>query len=390
MKRLGSYALICLVGLPLRWPPRLPRLRPTVTATPTHGTPTPLPPLTCNPTDNLVCNVNNLNPTGSNYGGSAYPSQLYNFANAEAAGRDVEHGWINFVYVGQNQSACLGVPVAGLVMTPAACIAYNAGYRAADPNNGTIGFTSSITFSDSSQTWVAMDDVRAHTGANPCATAGIIRLPNFTQIDGTHYLIDTLDATEPTMAVDSQLLMRVTTSGGAITAVSDLRNITPGISIVIPSPLTVAEIITNDIEPLYYNGTDHIGPLNGARSGRRIWGIFCLRRIPASAPVPRPRVAGLLTNCTLSATAKVGMNLAVYEAGAAPLSVAPSITVTPITGGTSFYGAANSLLTPGCTVFNPLLTIGASLQPTVRPATPPPTRRAMSSPSRAIATRSRR
>ena len=233
---------------------------PTATATATTtATPTPLPPLTCVPTANLVCNVNNLNPTGPNYGGAAYPSQLYNYANAEQAGRDVEHGFLNFVYTGQNGSACLGTTAAGLTMTPGSCLGYNAGYRAADPNNGTIGFTSSITFSDSSHTWVAMDE---NTSGN---NAG---LPNFTRVTGTHYLIDTTDATQPSMPYDAQLLMYVTTSGGAITAVTDLRNqFALNITGYIPNPLVISELIANLIEPRYLNGTDTIGPFNGARSG---------------------------------------------------------------------------------------------------------------------------
>src|ERR1019366_192782 len=63
--------------------------------------------------------------------------------------------------------------------------------------------------------WLAMDE---NTAGN---NSGI---PNFTRVTSTHYLLDCVDATQPVMAADSQLLMKVVTAGGAITPVYDLRN----------------------------------------------------------------------------------------------------------------------------------------------------------------------
>lgn len=135
-----------------------------------------------------------------------FGTTLYSYLTKEKAGEDVEHGYQNFVYVGQQSSACLGVPVAGLTMTPTSCIAYNAGIRNTE--------TGSILFPNASTCWVAMD--QNTTGSN----AG---LPNFGRVAGTKYLTDCIDATTPAMPADAQLLMKVVTSGGAITAVSDLR-----------------------------------------------------------------------------------------------------------------------------------------------------------------------
>jgi hypothetical protein len=332
----------------------------TATATPTVTitvTPTPLPPLTCLPSDNLVCPVTNLNPTGPSYGGNAYPSQLYNYANAEQAGRDVEHGWINFVYTGQNGNGCLGTTGAGLTMTPGPCIGYNAGYRAADPNTGTIGFTSSITFSNNTSTWVAMDE---NTTGNNAA------IPNFTRVPGTHYLIDSLDATQPSMGVDTQLLMYVTTSGGSITAVTDLRQTAPGLSIIIPSPLTVPEIITNSLQPEFLNGTDTIGPFNGARSGEKNLGDF--GAVASMQHVTCTSVSGTKAlSCSGAADFAVGQHVGFFGGGATPSAVAtPAVTVIPVTAGSSYQSAPGfgqlAAIQPGCTPFNPRIwgNLGAS------------------------------
>src|SRR6185437_8357081 len=126
------------------------------------------------------------------------------FLSSEDANRWSEQGFLNQVSTKANAGACLGATGAGLTMTPTSCIAYNAGYRSTE--------TGSITFANASTTWVAMDE---NTSGNNSG------LPNFTRVSGTHYLIDAIDSTRPAMASDSQLLMKVVTSGGAITAVTD-------------------------------------------------------------------------------------------------------------------------------------------------------------------------
>jgi hypothetical protein len=147
-----------------------------------------------------------VNPSLSSFGGTAYPGQIYGFDANEDANRWYEQGFQNFVSTVANKSACLGITGAGLTMTPTACVAYNAGYRSTE--------TGSITFTNAKTTWVAMDENTSGSNAG---------LPNFSRVGSTHYLIDDVDASQPAMAFDSQLLMKVTTSGGSITAVSDYR-----------------------------------------------------------------------------------------------------------------------------------------------------------------------
>lgn len=162
---------------------------------------------------NVVNTLDSVNPASGNFGNAQYPTQLYNSLTKEQPNRDLEHGFPNCVATQtapvptSNPNSCLGTTSAGLTMTPTSCVAYNAGYRGTE--------VGSITFTDSKVTWVAMDE---NTSGN---NAGI---PTFTRVVGTHYLTDNSSVTAPAMAADSQLLMQVTTSGGAITLVNDYRN----------------------------------------------------------------------------------------------------------------------------------------------------------------------
>jgi len=180
--------------------------------------------------DSNVANVlNAVNPQSSAFGGSQYPGQLYNSLSGEDASRYKELGGANCVSnviqpAGTaNPNSCLGTTTSGLTMTFAtACVAYNFGYRSTCGLSSVTGPTggsdcpggNAIVFQDSSTTWVAMDENT--TGSNS-------GLANFTRVTGTHYLIDSIDASRPTMPADAQLLMQVTTSGGSITNVADLR-----------------------------------------------------------------------------------------------------------------------------------------------------------------------
>ena len=157
---------------------------------------------------NTIYPLDAHNPTSPTFGGVTYPLELFNSLSSEDPGRQYEEGFSNCVSVEANANSCLGGTSAGLTMTPGSFIAYNKGWRGTE--------TGSITFPNSSTCWVAMDE---NTSGN---NAG---LSNFTRVTATHYLIDCIDATQPTMVADSQLLMKVTTSGGAITIVKDLRNI---------------------------------------------------------------------------------------------------------------------------------------------------------------------
>lgn len=147
------------------------------------------------------------NPTASC---SSFGTQLGTFLSSEDADRSAEYGFGNFVSVLAQANSCLGAPVASLTMTPTSCTAYNAGFRSIE--------TGAITFPDASTCWVAMDENT--TGNN----AG---LPNFGRVAGTHYLTDCIDVGAPAMAADSQLLMKVVTAGGAVTAVTDERTTAP-------------------------------------------------------------------------------------------------------------------------------------------------------------------
>lgn len=106
---------------------------------------------------------------------------------------------------------------AGLTGAPSALTAYAGGYRIVE--------TSSITYTDAKTTWVI-----AHKD-----TSGLPATPgNFARVSGTHYLIDEdTGASQPALPEDSTWLMKVTTSGGNITAVVDLRRTAISASAVI-------------------------------------------------------------------------------------------------------------------------------------------------------------
>jgi hypothetical protein len=94
--------------------------------------------------------------------------------------------------------------VGGLVGTPAALAAYPGGYYITE--------TGAITYPDATTCWVIA--TRDITG-NPSG--------NFVRVAGTHYAIDCVSGTQPALPALSVFLMQVTTAGGAITAVADLR-----------------------------------------------------------------------------------------------------------------------------------------------------------------------
>ena len=216
---------------------------------------------------------------------AAFTPNLQTFLGEEAANTAQEEGLCNFVDNFSTNSitaACLGAIGAGLTMTPGACIAYNAGYRSTcgvgnnlglGPNGTVPASTTadcpggnSITFPDASTCWVAMDE---NTVGN---NAGI---PNFTRVTGTHYLTDCIDTTLPAMAYDSQLLMEVTTTGGSITNVLDLRELTPFCSTAIPpAPGTFAGSCSANTTTCTGNGGNTLLCSGGVADFKAAQGVY--------------------------------------------------------------------------------------------------------------------
>lgn len=174
----------------------------------------------------------NSNPNAS--GCSSYGTALYTFLAGESPAEKSEYGWANFVVAPGTYGSpsftytvpandCLGVPVAGLTHTPQPCYAYNANVRATE--------TGAITYPDNDLCWVGIDQNRSGVVGDP---------PNFSRVAGEHYILDCFDIAQPNMTPSSQLLMQVTTSGGAITQVIDLRRVGP-----IPSYLNPPQGIFN-------------------------------------------------------------------------------------------------------------------------------------------------
>ena len=93
---------------------------------------------------------------------------------------------------------------ASLTQTPSALTAYVAGFYVTE--------SGSIVYPDNETTWVAAmkDTVIVPDG-------------NFTRVAGTHYAIDSTSATQPSAPTNGTILMKVTTSGGSVTAVVDQR-----------------------------------------------------------------------------------------------------------------------------------------------------------------------
>lgn len=171
---------------------------------------------------------------------TSFFAQNSTFLANEDANRFTEQNFNNAVSPIANTGACLGSTGAGLVMTPTSCVAYNAGYRSTD--------TGSITFPNTSTCWVGMDE---NTQGN---NAGLV---NFTRATGTHYLIDCIDSSQPTMTTDSQLLMQVTTSGGSVSAVQDLRAFVPFLnSEYHPRPLANFGVCTSSLEGMHGTQSD--------------------------------------------------------------------------------------------------------------------------------------
>ena len=128
----------------------------------------------------------------------SFMSDLQNFLRVEDADRLADLS-SNIVVRGGIHSTA-----AGLVGSPSALVAYLSGHYTTESNT--------ITYPDSSTCHViAHKDTSGNHGS-------------YTRISGTHYLLNCASTIPPVLPdAQSVLLMTVTTSGGAITAVSDLR-----------------------------------------------------------------------------------------------------------------------------------------------------------------------
>ena len=126
---------------------------------------------------------------------------LQTFLQSEDANRHAD------LYPNAVVSGGIHSTAAGLVGSPSALLAYLAGVYTTE--SGT------ITYPDASVCWVI-----AHTD-----TTG--NLGSFTRVSGTHYLINCGSIPQPMLPslpnISSVYLMKVTTTGGAITEVTDLR-----------------------------------------------------------------------------------------------------------------------------------------------------------------------
>lgn len=129
---------------------------------------------------------------------SNFNTALQDFLSNEDAQRFIELHGLGLVFTGGIHGTA-----AGLTGTPSALTAYPAGFR--------IQETGSITYADSSTTYVI-----CHKDTTTVPTG-------FTRVSGTHYCIAT--GSRPTLPANSIWLMDVTTSGGAITAVTDRRRL---------------------------------------------------------------------------------------------------------------------------------------------------------------------
>jgi hypothetical protein len=155
---------------------------------------------------------------------STFLPDVQNFLREEDADRFSEQ-FTGFVVSGGTHGTG-----AGLTGTPTALIAY--------PGGGRITETGSITYPNNDTCWVIA--TRAVTGD----------VTTFTRVSGTHYAIDCASVSLPATPTDAVMLMEVTTSGGSISAVTDLRirsSVPPQAGIVsgsaLTTPLTIGDIL---------------------------------------------------------------------------------------------------------------------------------------------------
>ena len=133
--------------------------------------------------------------------GPSYNDQLLTFLAQEDADRFTD--MLNPFVVENGLHGTSG----GLTGNPGNTVAYPEGFYTTE--------TSSILYPDNTaNNWVILfKDIVTDPGGN------------WVQVAGTHYWIDSVSGSQPTEPTGSLILMRVTTSGGSITVVDDLRNL---------------------------------------------------------------------------------------------------------------------------------------------------------------------
>lgn len=127
----------------------------------------------------------------------SFLGDLRNFLKFEDAVRAQEHGMSSFVVSGGTHTTG-----AGLNKTPSSTIAYLSGYRTTE--------SQSITYPDNDTCWVAIH--KDITGSQP----------PWLRVAGTHYLLDCTSSVEAAAPTNGVKLMKVVTSGGAVTTVTNL------------------------------------------------------------------------------------------------------------------------------------------------------------------------
>lgn len=193
---------------------------------------------------------------------TSFLSNLQTFLKQEDAGRYNELFGADRVI-----SACLHGTGAGLTGNPGSCVAYPGGYRTTE--------TASITYPDADTCWVVVNK----------DTAG--NIANFVRVAGSHYLVDCASFLEPALPASSSWMMQVTTSGGAITAVTDKRELKAVSRVNLPSTIAYEDetntlsgtntfsgadgtvVFNND--PSFISGTSFIGKIAHAISAARTW-----------------------------------------------------------------------------------------------------------------------
>lgn len=136
--------------------------------------------------------------------GASFLSDLQNFLREEDPDR------FRDMFIGFIVSGGTHVTGAGLVHTPDSLTAYPGGHYITE--------TGAITYPDSTtHIWVI-----CHKDTTTAVT-------DWTRVSGTHYLFrNTGSGTKPALpVVESAILMKVTTSGGAVTVVEDHRELAP-------------------------------------------------------------------------------------------------------------------------------------------------------------------
>lgn len=127
----------------------------------------------------------------------SFMSDLQNFLRVEDANRHYD------LFPSVVTSGGIHTTGAGLTHTPTALAAYPAGFYITE--------TGSVVYPDNSICWViAHKDTAANQGS-------------FTRVAGTHYLLNCNSVSRPPLPAQSVWLMRVVTSGGAVTAIADYR-----------------------------------------------------------------------------------------------------------------------------------------------------------------------